>query len=121
MSKTGLESDPPLPAGFVVGDVGEHGGALIGDGDGTRRILVDSPGIDVRAAPPAQLLLTLPTTAHPGEAIRLAIAFLDIYGNAGSEIETELTARDAVGRAVATLVDGSALALSDSSSTIKLV
>ena len=83
------------PAGATADQHAEHNSrfwiGIDGDGDGTRRILADSPGIDVRAGPAAQLLLTGPTTARPGEPIRLAVAFLDLLGNAGTEIETELT------------------------------
>ena len=38
------------------------------------------------AGPPARLLVTLPTTARPGETLRVCIAILDASGNAGAWI-----------------------------------
>ncbi len=57
--------------------------AVDGDGDGVRKILADSPGVEVLAGPPARLLLHLPSTARPGETVRLTAAILDARGNAG--------------------------------------
>ncbi len=55
--------------------------AVDGDGDGVREVLVDSPGVDVGPGPAARLLLTLSSTARPGEKVRLTIAMLDAVGN----------------------------------------
>ena len=44
--------------------------AVDGDGDGIRGILPDSPGVDVLAGEPAQLRVTLPSVARPGERVR---------------------------------------------------
>ncbi|MBW2401824.1 MAG: CehA/McbA family metallohydrolase [Deltaproteobacteria bacterium] len=55
-----------------------------GDGDGERSFLVDSPGVDVAAGPPAQLVVTGPTIARPGETVRIHLAVLDATGSAGT-------------------------------------
>lgn len=65
--------------------------AVDGDGDGTRSFLADSPTIDVRAGPPAGLLVTVPTIARPGERFPVTLAFHDAWRNTGVEIETEVT------------------------------
>jgi hypothetical protein len=57
--------------------------AVDGDGDGVRSLVVDSPRIDVLAGEPARIVLTLPTTARPGELVRLVVAALDASGNRG--------------------------------------
>jgi hypothetical protein len=64
--------------------------AVDGDGDGTRRFLVDSPTIDVRAGPPAGLLVTVPSVVRPGERFPVTLAFHDAWRNTGVEIETEI-------------------------------
>lgn len=64
--------------------------AVDGDGDGVRGLLEDSPAIDVLAGAPAQLLLTLPSTARPGEPVRLTLAVLDRLGNAGCAVVGEV-------------------------------
>jgi hypothetical protein len=51
--------------------------AVDGDGDGVRAFLPDSPAIDVRPGPPAELRVTVPSIARPGEEIRVVIAVLD--------------------------------------------
>ena len=43
--------------------------AVDGDGDGIRGMLADSPGVDVLAGAPAQLRVTLPSVARPGERV----------------------------------------------------
>ncbi len=68
--------------------------AVDGDGDGVRKVLADSPSVRVRAGPPAILSVLLPTTARPGETVRLTLAFLDEAGNAGFPVETEVTLPD---------------------------
>ncbi|MCH2170337.1 CehA/McbA family metallohydrolase [Myxococcota bacterium] len=57
-----------------------------GDGDGTRKVLDDSPGVDVLPAPPAQLLITIPSTAKLGDRIPVNVAILDALGNAGMAV-----------------------------------
>jgi hypothetical protein len=64
--------------------------AVDGDGDGVRALLDAPPALDVLAGEPARLVLTLPSTARPGERIRLAIAVLDGQGNRGVELEGPL-------------------------------
>ena len=56
--------------------------AVDGDGDGVRKILADSPGIEVGSGPASRLLMTLTSTARPGEPVRLTLALLDAVGNA---------------------------------------
>jgi hypothetical protein len=62
-----------------------------GDGDGTRRVLEDSPTIDVKPGPPAGLLLHVPTIARPGERFRITLAFVDAWRNTGVEAEGEVS------------------------------
>jgi hypothetical protein len=40
--------------------------------------------VDVAAGPPARLIVTAPTTLHPGDAFRLRVAVLDPLGSAGT-------------------------------------
>jgi hypothetical protein len=57
--------------------------SIDGDGDGTRKTLADSPAVDVEPGPAARLILTLPSSARPGQTVRLTAAVLDAAGNAG--------------------------------------
>jgi len=57
--------------------------AVDGDGDGIRALLSDAPWIVVKPGPAARLVLTLPSSARPGDTIRLGVAVLDAIGNAG--------------------------------------
>jgi len=57
--------------------------AVDGDGDGVRALLSDAPWIEVRPGPAARLVLTIPSSARPGDTIRLNVAVLDAAGNAG--------------------------------------
>jgi hypothetical protein len=68
--------------------------AVDGDGDGVRAFLPDSPGIDVHPRNPAQLVVTVPTTARPGEEVAVHIALLDDQGSTGHRIRAELTFED---------------------------
>jgi hypothetical protein len=54
-----------------------------GDGDGAHAFLPDSPSVEVRAGRPAALVVTLPTTAAPGEIVDVRVALLDAHRNAG--------------------------------------
>jgi hypothetical protein len=82
------------PAGAMADRFAEHGSrfwiGVDGDGDGVRKLLVDSPRIDVGSGPPARVVVTLPTTAHPGQTVRLVIAVLDARGNAGVDFAGEI-------------------------------
>ena len=75
------------PAGAEVDRFAEGGSrfwiAVDGDGDGIRKVLADSPTVDVLPGPPAQLIALLPSTARPGERVRLALSVLDTRGNTG--------------------------------------
>ncbi len=53
-----------------------------GDGDGIREIVTDSPTVEVLPGPVAQFILTLPSTARPGDIVSLVAALLDRSGNA---------------------------------------
>ena len=64
--------------------------AVDGDGDGVRTLLRDVPTVDIAAAPPSRLVVTVPSTARPGERIRVTIAALDALGNAGSRLATPI-------------------------------
>ncbi|MBL8802452.1 MAG: CehA/McbA family metallohydrolase [Planctomycetes bacterium] len=55
--------------------------AVDGDGDGVRKVLADSPGVDVRPGPAALLVATLTSTVRVGEALRLKVALLDARAN----------------------------------------
>ncbi|MFH1845808.1 MAG: CehA/McbA family metallohydrolase [bacterium] len=65
--------------------------AVDGDGDGIRRVLPGSPTVDVVAGHPAQLLVTVPTTARPGDSVSMNVAVLDRMGNAGFPFEGEIS------------------------------
>ncbi len=56
--------------------------AVDGDGDGVRRALAEGPTIEVHAGTPARLVLSVPSTAEPGQAVALTVAVLDAEGNA---------------------------------------
>jgi hypothetical protein len=64
--------------------------AVDGDGDGVRRLVEDSPRIDIATAAPERLLLTLPSTVRPGEPFRLSVAVTDWVGNADIPFEGEV-------------------------------
>ncbi|MDG2308044.1 MAG: CehA/McbA family metallohydrolase [Candidatus Binatia bacterium] len=64
--------------------------AVDGDGDGVRKLIERSPGVDVRAARPALLYLALPGTARPGETVPLTVAVLDRAGNMGAPFEGDV-------------------------------
>ncbi len=61
--------------------------AVDGDGDGVRGLLASSLTVEVGPGPPSRLVLTLPSTACPGEEVRLTVAVLDRVGNAGLAFE----------------------------------
>jgi hypothetical protein len=58
-----------------------------GDGDGIRALVPNPPTTAVVAGRAQQLVVQVPTTAKPGEAVRLTVAALDGYGNAGPPLE----------------------------------
>jgi hypothetical protein len=58
--------------------------AVDGDGDGHAFVLPDSPAVDVEAGPAQILSAVLPSTAEPGETVRLRLAFLDTTGSRGA-------------------------------------
>jgi hypothetical protein len=64
--------------------------AVDGDGDGVRKLLEDSPAVDVRPGPPAMLVATLTSTASVGEAVRLCVAVLDARANRAGAVETRI-------------------------------
>ncbi len=80
--------------------------AVDGDGDGVRKVLADSPGVDVGPGPAARLLLTLPSTARPGQSVRLTVAVLDAVGNCTLMPAAGSTTSPASGRPDAVSFDG---------------
>ena len=64
--------------------------AVDGDGDGVRKLIPESPGVDVHAGPPALIHIALPGTARPGQTIPLTIAALDRAGNMGAPLVGEV-------------------------------
>lgn len=64
--------------------------AVDGDGDGVRKLIADSPAVDVYAGPPALIHIALPGTARPGETVPLTIAALDRAGNMGAPLVGEI-------------------------------
>jgi len=64
--------------------------AVDGDGDGVSGRVVETPSIDIRPGPAAQLVATLDSTARPGQTVRLTLAVLDAAGNAGVPLEDEV-------------------------------
>jgi hypothetical protein len=78
------------PRGALADRYAERGSpfwfAVDGDGDGVRAIVADSPRVDVLPGPAARLVLLLPSTARPGETVRLTAAVLDAVGNAGCAV-----------------------------------
>ncbi len=62
-----------------------------GDGDGVRALVADPPAIDVRAGPPVRMLLTVPTTAHPGDVVAVHVAFVDRAGNVATSATGDVT------------------------------
>ncbi len=71
--------------------------AVDGDGDGLRGILAESPSVAVGPGPAARLMLTLPSTAEPGETVRLTVVLLDARGNAGIPFDGEVQLEPAPG------------------------
>ena len=61
-----------------------------GDGDGVRRLLPDSPAVEVGPGPPARMVLTVPSVARPGEVVPLTLAVLDAAGNAWPAVEGDV-------------------------------
>lgn len=68
--------------------------AVDGDGDGVRKLIADSPGVDVLPGSPAMLVATLTSTARAGESVRLCVALLDARANAVGECEAQLELLD---------------------------
>ena len=59
--------------------------AVDGDGDGVRSLVESTPCVEVGPGPAAHLLLTLPSSALPGQPTRLSVALLDAGGNRASD------------------------------------
>ncbi len=73
------------PAGARVDSFAEAASpfrfAVDGDGDGVRGLVADPPTVAIVAAATSRLVLTLPSTARPGDRVRLNVALLDAAGN----------------------------------------
>jgi hypothetical protein len=55
--------------------------AVDGDGDGVRKLIADSPGVDVLPGPATMLVATASSTANSGDVVRLTVALLDARAN----------------------------------------
>jgi hypothetical protein len=64
--------------------------AVDGNGDGVRKIIADTPTVDVEPGPPAMMKLILSSTARVDENLRLTVSFLDRAGNGGFPVEGEI-------------------------------
>ena len=64
--------------------------AVDGDGDGVRKLIDINPSVEITPNKPERLVLTLPSSAAPGDNVALVVALLDYEGNAGRPIETQL-------------------------------
>lgn len=71
--------------------------AVDGDGDGVRKVLADSPGVDVLPGPAVRMLAHLPSTARPDQPTRLTLAAVDGVGNGWTDFtgDVQLSAPDA--------------------------
>jgi hypothetical protein len=82
------------PAGALTDRYAESGSrfwiAVDGDGDGVRKLVADSPGVDMLPGPPARLVVHVPGVARPGERVAVALAVLDAVGNAGVVFDGEI-------------------------------
>lgn len=67
--------------------------AVDGDGDGVRKLIEESPHVEVLPGSPALLSATLSSTAAPGRPLRLTVAVLDSMANAGCRARGELSLR----------------------------
>lgn len=64
--------------------------AVDGDGDGVRKVLADSPTIDVAPGPPAMLELLVRGAARVGDEAELVATLLDAYGNPCPQVKASL-------------------------------
>jgi hypothetical protein len=88
--------------------------AVDGDGDGVRSLILDPPTIDILAGEPSRIVITLPSTARPGEPVRVVLAVLDALGNRGARLQgaVELRSSGDLGLpATVSFPDGGVLAL----------
>lgn len=83
------------PAGARADVFAEQGSAfwfgVDGDGDGHHHLVPDPPRVDTVAGPPTRLEVTVPSTAAPGDTLRLTAAVLDRMGNAWNPVPGTLT------------------------------
>lgn len=63
--------------------------AVDGDGDGERSPVASSPAVNVVPRTPRMVHAVLPSTARPGEGVRLTLAALDAAGNTGAPTPIE--------------------------------
>lgn len=64
--------------------------AVDGDGDGFRKVLKDSPRVDVLPREAARLLVRWPSVARPGAQVRLTVCVLDAGLNTGLRVEGQI-------------------------------
>lgn len=63
--------------------------AVDGNGDGIRKLIADSPRIDIDPGPADRMVLLLPSSAGPGDTVELTLAVLDRNGNAFVDVNGE--------------------------------
>jgi len=82
------------PLGVKVDRYAERGArlwlAVDGDGDGFRRILPDSPAVDILPHSATRFAVTLSSVVRPGEQGQLTVAALDPGGNAAIDFVGEV-------------------------------
>lgn len=99
--------DAPLEAGAIVrfhygaGPAGVRGDryaergsrlwfAVDGDGDGVRKVVEDSPCVDVLPGPASRMAVHIPSSGSVGESLRVTIAMLDLAGNRATDFVGEV-------------------------------
>lgn len=65
--------------------------AVDADGDGVRKLLPNSPVVEITPGPPAELVAHVPSVLRPGERARLVVAVVDARGNATAPLPGPLT------------------------------
>jgi hypothetical protein len=62
-----------------------------GDGDGTRQLIASDPRVAIKAGPPMDLRVTIPSEAAIGQPIEVTLAFLDAAANAAPDFTGTVT------------------------------
>ena len=67
--------------------------AVDGDGDGARKLIANSPTVDIAAGDPARLIVMLPSSARPGDEIQVSLSVLDREGSTGVAFDGSVSLR----------------------------